>query len=105
MNLKLPTPINFTLNKADIFAGQTKTVWQPVSKVGKMKAINAEEEFYLNPNTAHIFDIKFNLNPKTKTNVDVNIEKYEALLKRNKQIIRDQFKKDADDQNISKETL
>ena len=101
LNLKLPKHDQFTLRKTDIFNGETLTVMKPPSKEGSKKWTLAQEEFYMNPDMANIYDIKFNVRAITK-GVHIDFDKYTDMLKSSKQRKYEKIKSDAKERALRK---
>ncbi len=82
LNLKLPKDkSHFSLSRPDVFTGATKTVMQPPSKAGQMRWIREQEEFYLNPEAANIYDLQFTVGSKWKPNIGIDLSVYEEMIK------------------------
>ena len=65
---------------------------KPPSKEGSKKWILAQEEFYLNPETANIYDIKFNVKA-LKKNLAIDRAKFQEMMKSEKQKAYEREKK------------
>lgn len=60
-----------------------------------MRVIREQEDFYLNPESANIYDLQYSLGSKWKPNISIDLTVYEEMIKSEALKERERLKREA----------